>query len=230
MSNLGVIHRDRVFSYPGPKFGLKKKLSLSKYPSSDDDPTKCFQCEYHLEETEDCKDTPLCEFGGYTDYGNCVYHSDCCQTVWVESNEGVIGHFSKIYVPNEPYVYYSKTGYINYDLHPSSGQYIHYRPDLQQWVVSDNYYDYDLVDDGTGNLVKVGVGDIKIQTSETHSCPDQMTLWKKDGRSGCHQIEFLFSSSMYRVLIVSNSNSNTDFLDQLNLIRISNKTLAWCQT
>ena len=47
---------------------------------------QCFDCEVHLEEEEPCDNVFNCDFGNYTDYGNCVYHSVLAFEMWIISN------------------------------------------------------------------------------------------------------------------------------------------------
>ena len=36
---------------------------------------ECFDCPVGVLEIQNCTSTSLCDFGEWTDYGNCVYHS-----------------------------------------------------------------------------------------------------------------------------------------------------------
>ena len=79
-------------------------------------------------------------FSEYTDFGNCVYHSDCCDTIYVSkggSQAGLVGTYSKIYVEQNPYAYYKK----QQDAAHPEDVYIHFRIDLNRWVFSSNYWD-----------------------------------------------------------------------------------------
>lgn len=120
-----------------------------------------------------------CSFGEWTDFGNGVYHSDCCQTIYVDSHEDEIGHFSRIYVEQQPYVHYKKV---------NSEKYIYYRVDLNQWVFADSYQQYSFdptLNPHTDWRVTTDYTDwrdlmaetVSFKSDETESCPDKMTLW-----------------------------------------------------
>ena len=54
------------------------------------DPNECFPEEdcssrVSLYEEEDCPQVDNCAFGNFTDFGNCVYHSECCTTLRVKT-------------------------------------------------------------------------------------------------------------------------------------------------
>ena len=123
----------------------------------------CFPCDgnilpNNIEEEEGVCDLLPCEFGDYSDFGNCVYHSACCQTVQVTGN-GQDGLYSKLYVENEPFVVYKKVG---------THMYIHYSHRLTQWVISDSYWE-DLTD---ANIVNKATG-----VSASTKCPSEMADW-----------------------------------------------------
>ena len=115
----------------------KKRTRECPCPSEEDN--ACFDCEVETEEELPCDDTSLCEFSEYTDFGNCVFHSDCCETITVKSHEDEIGFYSKIYAEQQPYAVYKKVAVPVFD-EPVDPKYIHYRSGLQQWVISNNYW------------------------------------------------------------------------------------------
>ena len=101
----------------------------------------CFECEEELEQEEECPYVD-CEFSDWTDIGNCVYHSACCETVQVTASvEGAIlnGFYGRIYVEQIPFAVYKKRQ-IEGETYPADDRYIHYHTSKATWVFSDKYW------------------------------------------------------------------------------------------
>ena len=122
----------------------------------------CYDCPVHDEETIDCPSTNLCEFGEYSDYGNCVYHSECCDTIFVSGSGDEDGYYTKLYVEHNPYPYYRK---VNTEvIGENNAKYIHFRTDLKRWTFSNNYWDLKYNDPDDDNLDRDGSSTIVYQS------------------------------------------------------------------
>lgn len=84
------------------------------------------------------------------------------------SNEGTVGHFSKIYVEHKPSVYYKMLGPVE--------KYIHRIKDIDgltyYWVLSNKYWD-----NSTDHANDIDNFEVFLKTKETETCPEKMTLW-----------------------------------------------------
>ena len=98
----------------------------------------CYDCAEPTEETENCPNEP-CPFSDWTDPGNCVYHSSCCETIRVSATTGgqLTGYYSRIYVENIPYAVYKR---LTAEGETQGSRYIHWQQTLSRWVFSDKYW------------------------------------------------------------------------------------------
>jgi len=95
--------------------------------------------------------------------GNCVYHSACCETLYVTSTAlgELTGSYGRIYVEHLPYVVYKKL----YTEGDSTNRYIHYHTGQAAWVISDKYW--------TENNQEVFV----YSQDTIYDCPNQMRFF-----------------------------------------------------
>ena len=166
--------------------------------------SQCFTCdELNIPLTEEalCDDASLCEHTEYTDYGNCVYHSNCCQTLKVITDTPAgSGFYSKIHVEGIPFVVYKKAGPI--PLIPDTSNppiYLHYIIDekaadgtivsVEKWAISNNFWEPTEAD-------AYATSEISTTNTAPNNCPDELTLWKTlDGNEAtikitCEDVEF----------------------------------------
>ena len=128
-------------------------------------------------ETEyaDCPVVP-CSYSDYSDFGNCAWHSSCCDTVTVSTDwvpptgydfPLIDGVYSKLYVDETPSVVYMKLkesdNEVKY-LHFYSNDQIPNNPPQNEAVFSDSYWDCNRNVYATSTVLD-------------QACPDKMTEW-----------------------------------------------------
>ena len=123
-----------------------------------------------------------CPFGDWSDWGNCVYQSSCCQTIlvnlntqWTLDEDTVDGFYTRIYIGEDPTVIYKKVVEAkvpNTNPPDYEDRYIHFDAIEGFWVVSSDYWNQGQAEPNYKKYFRSTTADLGV------ACPSDITKWE----------------------------------------------------